>query len=129
MNAKAFIDTNVFVYLYSEDEEWKQKRVYDAIETHDCITSIQVINEFSNVCLKKLKMPSSTVKAAIDEITEGFIVVPIGTDDIKQALTIHENYGYSYYDSLILASALSSGCEYLLSEDMSHDQVIYNQTL
>ena len=54
MKDKAFIDTNVLVYLYSEDEAEKQALAYDAIEKYDCITSTQVLNEFSNVCIKKL---------------------------------------------------------------------------
>ena len=127
MNAKAFMDTNVFIYLYSEDEGWKQKRVYNALETYNCVTSIQVLNEFSNVCLKKLKMPAISIKAALDEIANGFTVLPTGIETDKHALIIHEKYGYSYYDCLILASALASACEYLLTEDMADGQIIDNQ--
>jgi predicted nucleic acid-binding protein len=43
---------------------------------------------------------------------------------IERALNVHEKYGYSYYDSLIIASALERACQYLLSEDMSDGQVI-----
>jgi len=40
-------------------------------------------------------------------------------ETVKAALGCYEKYGYSYYDSLMLASALESGCKYLLSEDMA----------
>jgi predicted nucleic acid-binding protein len=43
---------------------------------------------------------------------------------VVEALTIHEKYGYSYYDSLMVASALKQECQYLFSEDMSDGQVI-----
>lgn len=124
MSVKSFIDTNVFIYLYSEDEEWRCERVYEAIRTYSCVTSTQVLNEFSNVCLKKLGMPVAEVRAAVEEIADSFPVVPTGIDTIQQALTIREKYGYSYYDCLILAAALASNCKYLLTEDMADGQLI-----
>lgn len=43
---------------------------------------------------------------------------------IRRALTITERYGFSIYDSLIVATALEAGCSTLYSEDMHHGQVI-----
>jgi predicted nucleic acid-binding protein len=43
---------------------------------------------------------------------------------IQKALKLNSKYGYSYYDCLILASALLNDCEYLYSEDMQHNQLI-----
>jgi predicted nucleic acid-binding protein len=40
------------------------------------------------------------------------------------SLSIGMQYGYSTYDSLILAAALASSCESLYSEDMQHGQII-----
>ena len=54
MNEKAFIDTNIFIYLYSEDEVKKQHISQKAVDKYDCIISTQVLNEFSNVCIGKL---------------------------------------------------------------------------
>jgi predicted nucleic acid-binding protein len=45
-------------------------------------------------------------------------------DTINRALVLAQKYKYSYYDSLILAAALSAGCETLATEDMQHGQVI-----
>ena len=53
MHDKVFLDTNVIIYLYSEDEETKRDTVYKYINTNYCITSTQVFNEASNVWLKK----------------------------------------------------------------------------
>ena len=41
-----------------------------------------------------------------------------------KALGIHERYGYAYYDSLMIASALEHNCQHLLTEDMAGGQVI-----
>ena len=42
----------------------------------------------------------------------------------KKAIEIKHRYQYSYWDSLIIASALESNCSILYSEDMHHGQVI-----
>ncbi len=49
MKDKAFIDTNVMIYLFSVDEPEKQEKSKVVFEKYYCITSIQVLNEFSNV--------------------------------------------------------------------------------
>jgi predicted nucleic acid-binding protein len=54
MNGRAFIDTNVFIYLYSEDENEKQIIAQKVVDKYECTISTQVLNEFSNICIKKL---------------------------------------------------------------------------
>jgi len=43
---------------------------------------------------------------------------------VFSAWKLREKYKYSYWDSLILASALESSCSIIYSEDMQHGQVI-----
>ena len=43
------------------------------------------------------------------------------------ASSIRQDYHFSYWDSLIVVSALRSGCKMLYSEDMQHGLNIYNQ--
>ena len=124
MNDKAFVDTNVFLYLYSADEKDKRQCAIAAIDKYNCCTSTQALNEFSNVCTRKWKLPTADIQKAIDEICSACSVTVVSVDVIGQALALHERYGYSYYDCLMLASALSAGCRYLLSEDMADTQVI-----
>jgi predicted nucleic acid-binding protein len=123
---KAFVDTNVFVYLYSENagDTDKRFRAYSVFEKYDCQISTQVLNEFSHVCVKKLKIPNSDIQSLISQICSYCDLSYINEETIKQALSIHGRYGYSYYDSLMASSALETGCKYLLSEDMADGQVI-----
>ena len=46
---------------------------------------------------------------------------------ICKAVELKESYGYSYYDSLMLASALESDCDIILTEDMQDGQIIENR--
>ena len=126
MKDKVFIDTNVIVYLYSEDEKDKQSCALAATVLNSCVTSTQVLNEFSNVCLKKLKMPTEIIENAIDEISKEFDVELIDSKTIKKALDLHKKYNFHYYDCLILASALACGCKYVLTEDLNNGQIIEN---
>jgi predicted nucleic acid-binding protein len=52
---------------------------------------------------------------------------PITPATILAALTVAERYGFSHYDSLIVATALEAGCSTLYSEDMQHGQLIDNR--
>ncbi len=124
MSGRAFLDSNLVLYLYSQDEPEKRDRVLRLIEKNSCMISIQVLNEFSNVCIKKFKLPAKAVSLALDELTMTFEIAGIDADSIRGALRLHETLGYSYYDSLILSTALQNGCEVLFSEDMQDGQVV-----
>ena len=45
------------------------------------------------------------------------------------AVSLQGRYGYSFYDSLIIAAALEVGCTRLYSEDLQHDQRIHGLTI
>jgi predicted nucleic acid-binding protein len=124
MNGKAFIDTNIFIYLYSKDEIIKQIIAQKAVDKYKCVISTQVLNEFSSICTRKLRKKPEEVELAIDEIAEQCVVLTVGKEDIKQALKIHKMFGYNYYDCLMIVSALNSDCDYLLTEDMANGQTI-----
>ena len=124
---RAFVDTNVIVYLYSQADEQKRNLAYSVLKHYDRQISTQVLNEFSHVCTKKWKFTKGKVQSLIGQICLYCDVAYIYEDTIEKALDIHEKYGYAYYDSLIIASALEHDCQYLLSEDMTDGQVIGGQ--
>lgn len=124
MNGKAFLDTNLFVYMQSASEQDKKELSFRALEAYECIVSSQVLNEFCNVALKKLHMEIGQVRQVLQAIDNTCEIVLVSMRTVERALDLKERYGFSYYDSLIVASALESGCAYLFSEDMSDGQVI-----
>jgi predicted nucleic acid-binding protein len=85
------------------------------------------VNEFSNICIKKLFKKPEEIELAINEIIGQCNVLRLEKEDIKQALNIHKKFGYNYYDCLMIASALNSGCDYLLTEDLADGQIIENK--
>jgi len=124
MNDNVFLDTNIFVYLYSEDEPEKQSIALAVLEQVHCSTSTQVINEFCSVCLRKLAMPVNEVLQSIREIVENCELRYIDMGTIQNALILKNKYGYTYYDCLVLASAILNDCKIIYSEDMQHNQLI-----
>jgi len=126
MPDKVFIDTNIFFYLYSADEPEKRQKAEKALNGYECITSTQAINELCNILIKKMKLPTKQIKAAIVEIYSFCNVVNVEREIIEEALNLQQIYGYSYYDSLMLSAALLSGCKQIFTEDMQNNQIINN---
>ena len=126
MKDKVFYDTNTIIYLYDETETVKQKIIHQSFALIQPVISTQVLNEMSNLMLKKFKVDVTTVNTIVDNLNDFADIVSIELVHIKKALQIKEKYQYSYYDSLIIASALESKCKILYTEDMQHGQLINN---
>ena len=129
MSGKVFLDTNVLIYFYSENEKTKRTTACKALNDNDCVTSTQTLSEASNVWFNKFKWDSNKIKDHIDNIEsvcDDIAVVKKST--IDKALNLKNKYNYSYYDSLILATALESGCSEIFTEDL-HDGQIIEDTL
>jgi len=127
MPDKVFIDTNVLIYAYSEDEPDKRQRVIDCVRSGEAWISTQVLNETINVLKRKFSLSYSQIREAVQELSEGFPIVLVSVNTIEMALNLAERYQYSYFDSLILASALEARCQILYSEDLHDGQRIENQ--
>jgi len=124
MKDNVFLDTNILVYLYSKTEITKRDVCLSLFNKYICITSTQALNEFCNVCIKKYKIGSETVHSFINTIASVCNIKTITTKIIYDALQLNKEFGYSYYDSLMLASALDSQSKILFSEDMQNGQMI-----
>ncbi|MBA3953772.1 PIN domain-containing protein [Candidatus Dependentiae bacterium] len=125
MSVKCFIDTNVLIYLYSIDEIAKRKTIETLINTDlQFVISTQVINEFINVMRKKKTITFESISHAIKEFADHFDIALVTFATIEHALFIAHKYHYSYFDSLMVASALENKCTILYTEDMHANQVI-----
>ncbi|MDR1812502.1 MAG: PIN domain-containing protein [Candidatus Fibromonas sp.] len=124
MSGNVFLDTNIFIYTYSEDLNKKERSL--KLLNLSCITSTQVLSELSNVCFKKLKFSDKEISTVIREVMDSCDIFIVNERTIQRAIFIKSRYGYSYYDSLILSSALESNCSNLYSEDLQHGQIVEN---
>ncbi|MBF0228780.1 MAG: PIN domain-containing protein [Desulfamplus sp.] len=126
MTEKIFIDTNILVYAFLENDKAKHnrsKQLFSEIIGKEVFISIQVISEIYSA-LSKNGIVHEAISEYIYELEKDINVCPINFSIITKCLFLKKRYGYSYWDSLILASSLESGCEIIYSEDMQHGQVI-----
>jgi predicted nucleic acid-binding protein len=129
MSDRIFIDTNIFIYAYTDNDETKHKISATLFETDligkkICI-SPQVIGEFY-AAMVKLKQSHQKILSYIADFIPFTNVADISLSTVKYCLFLKERYGYSYWDSLILSSAIGSGCPIIYSEDMQNGQTIEN---
>jgi predicted nucleic acid-binding protein len=91
---------------------------------------VQVLNEFVAVARRKLDKSWEEVRRALD-ILRVFCPepVPLTVETHERAVHIAERYGYSIFDSLIIAAALDAGARTLYSEDMQDGQAIDGLTI
>lgn len=120
-----FFDTSILLYLLSEDFD-KADRVEHLLAERGTI-SVQVLNEFAAVALRKLRIPLGDVREILDTVRAvcGVEAVTVATHD--RGLAIHERYQFSLYDTILVSSALIVGAKVLYSEDLQHGQVIDGQ--
>ena len=95
----AFLDTNVLVYAYSKNDLRKKAISIQALNTYECVVSTQILNEFCNVCIKKLHFPVAQIHKSIDEILDVCDLFVVNDQIIHAALDIHERHQASYFDS------------------------------
>lgn len=129
MSAKVFVDTNVWVYAKVEgSDKLKHKKAKSFFKNtqNQVFISTQVINEFYSV-LSKNKIQDNTIQKSIQQILSGVSLQVITIATIKKSWDIKIKYGFSIYDSLIIASALEANCGILYTEDLQHNQVIEDQ--
>jgi predicted nucleic acid-binding protein len=127
MKDKIFVDTNVFVYAYSDDDILKHKTAKNLLQNDLAedfvIVSTQILNEFYSV-MSKSKLSHQEIANYVKEIAKQTYVKSVTIESVELCLRIKEKYHFSWWDSLILTSALENECSILYSEDLQHRQII-----
>ena len=119
-----FVDTNIVVYAFGPG-----LKAEPAIAVLSGATiSVQVLNEFANVCLRKLHYNHSTLDLLIAEIRALVkIIEPIGEETHDLARESAAHYMLGFYDSALVAAALLAECDTFYSEDMQNGLVFEGQ--
>jgi predicted nucleic acid-binding protein len=128
MNDKSFLDTNVILYVFRQDDT--RSRIAETLLAAGGTISVQILNEFVAVTRRKLNRSWKQVREAL-EILRVFCPepVPLTIETHERAVQIAERYGYSVFDSLVIAAALHAGVSTLYTEDMRDGQTIEGLTI
>ena len=124
MRDEIFFDTNIILYSYSDKSEPKKEIARSLILNSNGFISTQVIQETCNILIKKFKMDELSISRTLSEMRGNFLIGINNVETTAIALMVHFKYKFSYYDSLIISSALENECSILYSEDLHHNQKI-----
>jgi predicted nucleic acid-binding protein len=119
---EVFFDTSVLLYLLLGEGD-KAERVEQLLLRGGAI-NVQVLNEFAAVALRKRSLSPAELRDILETTRELCDTHPLTVEIHERGLEMLERYGYSLYDSMIIAAALQAGCRTLYSEDLQHGQLI-----
>lgn len=134
MSVNCFVDTNILVYARDSSEVDKQAKAKQWLthlwKNESGRISVQVMNEYYVTLTQKLNPGLSREQARADlRALTVWQPLEISTTLTESAWEIQDQYGYSWWDTLVITAALFLDCRYLLSEDMQHEQHIGNLTI
>ena len=127
---RSFLDTNILVYAFDPEakskREYAQLRITRALATRDAVISFQVVQEFLSLALCKFPRPMTQpeAQAYLSQVLVPLCEVFPGASLYSSALSIADETGWTFYDSLIVSAALAAGCGVLLTEDLQHGRTV-----
>ncbi len=133
MSAEDFLDTSIFVYMLDQTDDLKRRRaerlVRCGIEAGTGRISDQVVQETLNVVTRRLGFSPSDSRTLLADVLAPLCTVHPSRELYERGLALRDRYGFSFYDSMIVAGALEAGCVRLYSEDLQHGQRIQSLTI
>lgn len=122
-----FVDTNVLIYAHDQSAGTKHAQAKQLLrelwENRNGCISVQVLQEFYvNVTQKVAKPLTSEVAAqTITDLAAWHVHRP-EIEDLLTAIHLQARYQISFWDAMILASAIALQCEIVWSEDLNPGQ-------
>ncbi len=117
-----FVDTNVLVYAHDGGAGEKHSQsvaLLRRLAGDRCgALSIQVLAEFYVTATRKMGMTSQEAEAVIADLA-GWIIHRPSHADLLRAARLHRRRQISWWDALVLNSAMELGCRVLWTEDLS----------
>ena len=124
----SFVDSNIWIYSLTRNQtgenDARVKRARDLIVSARHAMSAQVVAEVCANLLRKAIATEPEVAEFIDDFYREHTVLPIDQPTFRESCSLRIRYSLSFWDSLIVASALQSGAQILYSEDMQHGLVV-----
>jgi len=117
------VDSNILIYAFGSQNEEK-KRLAKLILSDCQAMSIQTVNESVFILQKKFNYTLIELDEIIQFFKSNFQIHGLNISVLEKAIFIIKIYKYSFWDSMMLASALINNCEVIYSEDMQHNQII-----
>ena len=122
-----FLDSNIVLYLLSGDNRKADQA--QALLQSGPVISVQVLNEVTAVCKRKLGMPWSEIQTLVETLKAFCRVEPVTMQSHALAMVLAQQHQLSFYDAHIAASAVMANVQTLFSEDMHNGLRIRGLTI
>jgi predicted nucleic acid-binding protein len=128
MNVSPFLDTNVLIYAFGQDDPRSQ--ISRSLLAKGGVTGVQMLNEFVAIARRKLGFSWEQVLESLEAIRVLCpSVAPLTPESHERGLHVAQRYGYHIFDALVIAVALDAGSSTLYTEDMQDGQRIETLTI
>jgi predicted nucleic acid-binding protein len=125
---RQFVDTNILVYAHDTSAGDKHERARALLEElwlsrNGCL-SVQILQEFFVDVTRKIPKPLdiAAAKEIIADLSRWNVHVP-AADDVLGAIGLHQRSSISFWDAMMVRSAVEMGCGVIYSEDLNHGQL------
>jgi predicted nucleic acid-binding protein len=115
---RCFVDTNIWLYALIDAGSPKRETAKAAVSRPGVVLSTQVINETCVNLLRQATFLEESIRQLVAAFYEKYAVADVDRDTLLHASRLRETYSLSFWDSMIVSSALRSGCDVLYTEDM-----------
>lgn len=118
---KVALDTNILVYMDDSEDAERRDIAIDLlrrIPPEQILLPVQVLAEYYRVLTQKQGYPADEAREMLIVWIETFGSIETTPDIIVAAADITATGEVSFWDAIVLASAISAGCRILISEDM-----------
>ena len=134
MSGKVFFDTNILVYANDSSDPRKQSAargiIKEKLASQSAVISVQVLSEFWVTVTQKIKKPLARVDAERQiELFELMEIVDLTLPVFQNALKLQKLHSFSFWDSLIISAAHSTGCGFIYSEDIQGGRKIFDMMI
>ena len=123
-----FIDTNILLYAASpaKAEIDKHRIAMGLLDRADCALSVQVLNEFvAQATHPGRRGGLDRGRAfAFARTLRAFRIAPLDLPVFETAADLSLRTTYNWWDCLIVAAAITLGCETLVTEDLDHGRIV-----
>jgi predicted nucleic acid-binding protein len=121
MNGRSFFDANVLTYSDDRDSPEKQTIALELLargrRDRKGVVSTQVLQEYFVTATRKLNVPAEAARRKV-ELFSRFDLIAVHLEDILAAIDLHRLHRISFWDALVVRTALKAGCVRLYSEDL-----------
>jgi predicted nucleic acid-binding protein len=118
---KKFLDSNIWIYALNQTQDPRKHQISSTLARDKGLyLSTQVINEVCVNLFKKAQFQENQIQNLIRGFYQIHYITEIDLDVLLKASTLRTKYSFSFWDSLIIASALLANVNILYSEDMQN---------